>query len=629
MKRKLRKSLSWLLTVAMIFSLFCGMIPTASAADEPEIKEYHFMDIAEFQDLCLSKANVDPQDLHLLNVTSITQIQIYSTDGTSHTSDSVGIDVWYDMYTKNAITTTGELGHYIQPNEIAKIEVKVSYWLKSEPDYQITSVVLYKDDFDVETFPGENFAELTVKEDTGEDENQCVVTFWYQPGFSNYEQWARVEVEKGTSLGDKMPETPSVGNGHFVGWQSVSSDGSGAEFTSETIVDDDMNVYATKTTLAGGTAYHIMKNYIKTDQTVVEDALFKAILDKYNSDNGNQSEEISDVSKVQVSTISVLGKDGDHTNPNYFRNGWENTYYYVANNSAENIWGDSSSAHNTHVPVDEITGIEISGTIDGNEFQYTFTTSEFDKVTVNNPGTSDTIIELRVKYVPDDDQKPSAPSVTDLESIFNDQIRVTCANNHKMISYGIDEVEGGYSVEGAAVTQEGDSWTYTVTINYVPFVEKYKIDVEEERHALVDTSVTTEDVKLVWDSKDWAAAEDQLPVVIETVCTNPQVDYIQVNMSSAVKERYDSFGEGAPARWIHIDLTESSSTWPHYYVMWGDNTRHRSGNTSENEIVGVTLGATLIEDRMYFSMSGDNEEYAQIEVSYGYDGDDYIMYLYC
>ena len=32
MKRKLRKSLSWLLTVAMVISLFCGMIPTASAA---------------------------------------------------------------------------------------------------------------------------------------------------------------------------------------------------------------------------------------------------------------------------------------------------------------------------------------------------------------------------------------------------------------------------------------------------------------------------------------------------------------------------------------------------------------------------------------------------------------------
>ena len=38
MKRKLRKSLSWLLTVAMIFSLFCGMIPTASAVDDSTAK---------------------------------------------------------------------------------------------------------------------------------------------------------------------------------------------------------------------------------------------------------------------------------------------------------------------------------------------------------------------------------------------------------------------------------------------------------------------------------------------------------------------------------------------------------------------------------------------------------------
>ena len=33
MKRKLRKSLSWLLTFAMVISLFCGMIPSASAVD--------------------------------------------------------------------------------------------------------------------------------------------------------------------------------------------------------------------------------------------------------------------------------------------------------------------------------------------------------------------------------------------------------------------------------------------------------------------------------------------------------------------------------------------------------------------------------------------------------------------
>lgn len=36
MKRKLRKSLSWLLTVAMVASLFCGTIPTASAVENVE-----------------------------------------------------------------------------------------------------------------------------------------------------------------------------------------------------------------------------------------------------------------------------------------------------------------------------------------------------------------------------------------------------------------------------------------------------------------------------------------------------------------------------------------------------------------------------------------------------------------
>ena len=40
MKRKLRKSLSWLLTVAMVFSLFCGMIPTASAVEQNSNTSY-------------------------------------------------------------------------------------------------------------------------------------------------------------------------------------------------------------------------------------------------------------------------------------------------------------------------------------------------------------------------------------------------------------------------------------------------------------------------------------------------------------------------------------------------------------------------------------------------------------
>ena len=49
MKRKLRKSLSWLLTVAMIFSLFCGMIPTASAVPgDVTFSEGNYVDITYY-----------------------------------------------------------------------------------------------------------------------------------------------------------------------------------------------------------------------------------------------------------------------------------------------------------------------------------------------------------------------------------------------------------------------------------------------------------------------------------------------------------------------------------------------------------------------------------------------------
>ena len=401
MKRKLRKSLSWLLTVAMIFSLFCGMIPTASAVDDLEIEEYHFMDRDAFEDLCLRKLGYDRDDMRPGTYVTITSIQLIASDGSKNTA-AAGDDEQFDMYNQHGYLTVGEsAGEFIQPQDVAEIKVLINYWPTDKAISQSTYVSLSMDDFETTSFPEAKYVELRVKED----------------------------------------EKPSP------------------------------------------------------------------------------------------------------------------------------------------------------------------------------------------------DEEPDAPSVIQLQSLFADQIKVTCDNHHQTIAYGLNDVENGYSAPGEGVTKEEDVWTYTVTINYDPFVTKYSNDVVDgndvETHALVNPSVTTEAVKLVWGSEGWAAAENQLPVVIETICTNPQVDYIQVNMSSAVKERYDSFGEGTSVRWIHIDLTESSSTLPHYYVMYGDTTRHPSGNTSENEIVGVTLGATLIEDRMYFSMSEDNGEYAQIEVSYGYDGDDYIMYLYC
>ena len=61
MRRKLRKSLSWLLTVSMIFSLVFGAIPTASAAVNDT--EFHIMDMDKIKEIVAKECNVNAADV--------------------------------------------------------------------------------------------------------------------------------------------------------------------------------------------------------------------------------------------------------------------------------------------------------------------------------------------------------------------------------------------------------------------------------------------------------------------------------------------------------------------------------------------------------------------------------------
>ena len=225
------------------------------------------------------------------------------------------------------------------------------------------------------------------------------------------------------------------------------------------------------------------------------------------------------------------------------------------------------------------------------------------------------------------------PDTEDLESIFADQIQVTCVNNeHKMIDYGWDDVAGGYTKAEKAVQDDG-VWTYTVTVHYAPFVDQYSDDIvsdsDVEEHTLRDSSVTEKTVKLVWtEETGWTAAKDQLPVVIETVCTNPQADYIQVDMSPEVEKIYNEY---PIAKWVHVESNEYVGGY-HFLSPIIGYKYYNIANVSANEISGITVGSTGIDsaEYMHFSMSGDNGIYAKIEVSYAYDDDNnYVMHLYC
>ena len=230
------------------------------------------------------------------------------------------------------------------------------------------------------------------------------------------------------------------------------------------------------------------------------------------------------------------------------------------------------------------------------------------------------------------------PDAEDLEAIFAGQIRVTCVNNgHKFITYSPSDVSGGVTTGSAS--QADGVWTCTATVHYAPFVEQYSNDIvsgsDVEEHTLRNSSVTEKPVKLVWtEETGWTAAADQLPVVIETVCTNPQVDAIQVVMSDGVQDLYDNMAGVLP--WIRTNFKENQGGMP-YYEMGPNGWIQDIYGISVNEISRVTMGRTPGLDgggeQLAFYMDADNGNLAKITYWYEYQEgvlkDYYTLVLYC
>ena len=210
------------------------------------------------------------------------------------------------------------------------------------------------------------------------------VTFYYQWGGNlHWDVYQTVLVEEGTSLGDKMPEEPSWLSYQFINWEVGSHDGGGANFTADTVVNEDIDVYARKITIGGGTAYHVMNRNADGSAGLLE----TEVLEQY-----------PDATEVEIEKISVLGQDGEQTNPDYFTNGWKDNedYYYIYNVMAFAL--DSTPQYqNTSISKDDITGIWLSGTVNGEHFEYTIPVDQLEFGAVSNVGTTDVIIEIRLK----------------------------------------------------------------------------------------------------------------------------------------------------------------------------------------------------------------------------------------
>ena len=363
--RKLKKALSLVLAIALVLGL--GTIG-AAAIEIPNgvyegglTIEYHVTanDLSRLLAVEGYGANAEVDDLRLIFKDDLTP-GIDSLDLIwNEASDSYG-SVAYSNYMD------------VQPNCIKSLAIELSDGRSlevSESDltanYIETSSHIYE-------------LSLTEADET------YLVTFWAQQG--NDLHWTRysvVAVEKGGTVGNKMPADPDTGNYVFIGWELGSHNGSGSKFTADTAVNSDIDVYARKVSVGGGSAYHVMNPDTELNAYAAAEL-------------GAASAEA-----VTIDSVRVNGQDEEATNPSYITNGWEEhngvSYFYIYNDDAYAASFDPQY-NNTRVPANEVTSITLFCTLNGEQKEVNIGIDELELAVV-----SDVIVEIRLHKSGDGD----------------------------------------------------------------------------------------------------------------------------------------------------------------------------------------------------------------------------------
>lgn len=363
--RKLKKALSLVLAIALVLGLGtigAAAIETPNGVYEGGLTiEYHVTanDLSRLLAVEGYGANAEVDDLRLIFKGDLTP-GIDSLDLIwNEASDSYG-SVAYSNYMD------------VQPNCIKSLAIKLSDGRNLE---------VYESDLTANYIgTGSHIYELSLTE----ADETYLVTFWAQQG--NDLHWTRysvVAVEKGGTVGNKMPADPDTGNYVFIGWELGSHDGSGSKFTADTVVNSDIDVYARKVSVGGGSAYHVMNPNTELNAYAAAEL-------------GAASAEA-----VTIDSVRVNGQDEEATNPSYITNGWEEhngvSYFYIYNDDAYAASFDPQY-NNTRVPANEVTSITLFCTLNGEQKEVNIGIDELELAVV-----SDVIVEIRLHKSGDGD----------------------------------------------------------------------------------------------------------------------------------------------------------------------------------------------------------------------------------
>lgn len=497
-----RKFLAALLALVMVFS----MIPVSASADGTiyegnDTFYYHITDS--------SLANMVAEKGPAGSSSDVSQVTI--TFNHDYSAGGQRTFVFRNGYT----IALSNVSDYVQPDDIAYLTISF---------VDGTSVDIPRSELNwtwVSSLPRRYDLRLKT------DDNTCTVTFYYQPGDtvdgSSWTEFKQVPVQTGMSLGESMPALPDEGHSvHWVAWETGSNNGTGAEFTADTVVHSDLSVYARKVTSGGGSQYHVMNP---------NNNLFEAVLTEYLANNSESAAQITD---VNISGIAINGSK-DSTNPNYLSNYWAegNAWFYAHNVDLSGVSSEWVTT-NDRVPPDDIQSITIYATVGEDNVTYRIPRNELD-VRVQ----SDVIIEIYLRDTSEEEEvTPPAPDKdTVIELAGENAVAVKCTTNkeHEQVKYDLNED----SITVGDVVPDGEGgYTCTVTVEPDSYVTAYNNDYPD--HSLNPTSQTGE-ILLVFNGDEWTIAGTAPYVTFTVACktepeeeTPPAPDLTAFNISVTV-----------------------------------------------------------------------------------------------
>ena len=177
---------------------------------------------------------------------------------------------------------------------------------------------------------------------------------------------------------------------------------------------------------------------------------------------------------------------------------------------------DAWKVLNTFLTVNDATvsGITIYAKVNGQEVEVFVPRSELTitHLTGADSHITQIILEPELPSAPPTD----VPDEEELADILGDVIKIHCTNDaagHEDAVYSL--ISGSYTPD-SNFTQDGDKYTFNVTIAPDYYVEQYSAETRAT-HTLVDGQANTA-ITLVWNGHEWEVQAPTLPVTYNVVC---------------------------------------------------------------------------------------------------------------